>query len=63
MEMPEIIYRDDRKPSERIENSLGLGPSGIPYQTKVSVNPVQTTTTVYEQGYQTHPTKPSLLNE
>jgi hypothetical protein len=61
--MVEVKYSNDRKPSERITNSLGVLPCGIPYQTKVSVNPVQTTTTVYEQGYQTHPTKPSLLNE
>ena len=61
--MVEVKYSNDGKPSERITNSLGVLPSGIPYQTKVSVNPVQTTTTVYEQGYQTHPTKPSLLNE
>jgi len=61
--MPEIKYRDDRRPSERITSSLDCLPSGIPSQTTVSLNPVKTTTTVYEQGYQTHPTKPSLLNE
>jgi hypothetical protein len=61
--MVEVIYRDGRKPAERIQNSLGNLPSGIPSQTNVSVNPVQTTTTVYEQGFQTRPTKPSLLNE
>jgi hypothetical protein len=59
----EVIYRNDRKPAERIQNSLGNLPSGIPSQTTVSVNPVKTTTTIYEQGFQTHPTKPSLINE
>jgi hypothetical protein len=59
----EIIYRDGRRPTERIRDSLSNLPSGIPYQVEVSVNPTKTTTCVYENGFQTRPTKPSLLNE
>jgi hypothetical protein len=62
--MVEIIYRDDRRPAERLRDELGnVTASGIPSQTTVTLNSTRTTTNVYECGYQTRPAKPSLLNE
>jgi hypothetical protein len=60
----EVIYRESRNPAQWIRDELGNNPaSGISAQTKVTVPSTRTTTTIYNQGFQTHPMKPSLLNE
>jgi hypothetical protein len=60
----EVIYRDRRTPEQFIRNELDNNPaSGMSAQTKVTMPSTRTTTTIYNQGFQTHPMKPSLLNE
>jgi hypothetical protein len=60
----EVIYRENRSPTQRLRDELGNDPAtGISAQTKLTLNSTRTTTTIYEQGFQTHPPKPSLLNE
>jgi hypothetical protein len=60
----EVVYRDRRNAEQFIRRELDNNPvSGMAAQTKVTMPSTRTTTTIYEQGFQTRPMKPSLLNE